>query len=82
MQRPVTLSQKDCAEPASHPQIPRTKQNFKLGSQLEEHHLWIFGFGQFPPGRLLLPGASLDIPLEYIVLQFYLTQRFPHQAFA
>src|SRR6266566_8145213 len=20
------------------------------------------GFGQFPPGRLLLPGASLDIP--------------------
>jgi len=40
----VTLSQKDCAEPASHPQIPRTRQNFKLGSRLEEHHLDLANF--------------------------------------
>ena len=36
---PVTLSQKDCAEPASHLQIPRTRQNF-------------IGFQRFHRGRI------------------------------
>ena len=68
LQMPVTLSQKDCAEPASHPQIPRTRQNFKLGSRLEEHHLWIwFNFllvaccYQEPPSTFFITSCTPSI---------------------